>query len=80
MALNLPSLDLRDLGRRIPVTEEACEPGSCPCFKAGFYAGVRMARERRRAHEERDGVLACFLALVATGVFFALFLIWLARG
>lgn len=76
MALNMPRLDLADLTpRRAPVTEEACEQRTCPCWKDGFAAGVRQERERKKALEQGPPWV---FTLLAGAVFVALFAIWLA--
>lgn len=76
----MPNLDLTHpavWNRRVPVTEEACESKTCPCWRDGFAAGVRLERERRHARAHAPGLL---LRLLASAVFIVLLAAWLAAG
>ena len=64
--------------RRVPVTEEACEQRTCPCWKRGFQAGARAERQRQEMEEHGLRLLP---RLLAGAVFLVLFALWLAgRG
>ena len=82
MALNMPRLDLADRGRRVPITEEACEQKCCPCWREGFAAGARAERERRHARTQADGPLPgvpLLVQVLGALVLVALLAVWVAK-
>lgn len=82
--LNMPELNLSDINPRRrplrghpPITEEQCEQLACACYKRGWSDAMRHERERQR---DREQGVPPLLQVLAAGVFFVLFLCWLAKG